>query len=134
MPQSSDHGVVPMPDPERALIERLRLHAYDLVNGGANASQLRDDLNTAAALLASRSPGSGWQEMADAAEMLWVVLANASGGDWNQQTSEWQEAAARWRDNYFAALRLLPDPPSVAPRQEQEQEKKQVATRGDVKC
>lgn len=37
----------------------------------------------------------------DAAEMLWVVLANVSGGDWEKQTPEWQEAAARWRDNYF---------------------------------
>ncbi len=43
--------------------------------------------------------------MADAAEMLWVVLANVSGGDWTQQTPEWQEAAARWRDNYFDALK-----------------------------
>src|SRR5438128_469908 len=42
--------------------------------------------------------------MADAAEMLWVVLASVSGGDWMQQSSEWQEAAARWRDNYFAVL------------------------------
>jgi hypothetical protein len=42
--------------------------------------------------------------MADAAEMLWVVLANVSGGDWTKQTQEWQEAAARWRDNYFAAV------------------------------
>jgi hypothetical protein len=33
--------------------------------------------------------------------MLWVVLANVSGGDWAQQSAEWQEAAARWRDNYF---------------------------------
>jgi len=40
----------------------------------------------------------------DAAEMLWVVLANVSGGDWTKQTSEWQEAARRWRDNYFQAL------------------------------
>ena len=42
--------------------------------------------------------------MDDAAEMLWVVLANVSGGDWKQQTPEWQEAAAKWRDYYFAAL------------------------------
>jgi hypothetical protein len=41
--------------------------------------------------------------MADAAEMLWVVLANVSGGDWTKQSADWQEAAARWRDNYFAA-------------------------------
>lgn len=45
--------------------------------------------------------------MADAAEMLWVVLANVSGGDWTKQTPDWQEAAARWRDNYFAALKAL---------------------------
>ena len=43
--------------------------------------------------------------MAEAAEMLWVVLANVSGGDWSKQTQEWQDAAARWRDNYFDALR-----------------------------
>ena len=40
----------------------------------------------------------------DAAEMLWVVLANVSGGDWAKQTQEWQHAAARWRDAYFTAL------------------------------
>lgn len=37
----------------------------------------------------------------DAAEMLWIVLANVSGGDWQKQTPEWREAAAKWRDNYF---------------------------------
>ena len=42
--------------------------------------------------------------LADAAEMLWIVLANVSGGDWTRQSAEWQEAAARWRDYYFAAL------------------------------
>jgi hypothetical protein len=41
--------------------------------------------------------------MADAAEMLWIVLANVSGGDWTQQSEEWQKAAARWRDYYFKA-------------------------------
>jgi hypothetical protein len=43
--------------------------------------------------------------LADAAEMLWVVLANVNGGDWTKQSAEWQEAAARWRDTYFAAIR-----------------------------
>jgi hypothetical protein len=48
---------------------------------------------------------SPFEEMSDAAEMLWVVLANVSGGDWTQQTIEWQEAAARWRDYYFSVLK-----------------------------
>jgi hypothetical protein len=34
-----------------ALIPRLRLHAYELLNGGANAGQLRADLNAAADVL-----------------------------------------------------------------------------------
>jgi hypothetical protein len=41
------------------------------------------------------------EEMANAAEMLWVVLANVSESDWSKQTPEWQEAAKRWRDNYL---------------------------------
>lgn len=44
------------------------------------------------------------QQLADAAEMLWVCLANVSGSDWSKQSPEWQEAAARWRDFYFDAL------------------------------
>ncbi len=36
----------------QALSDRLKLHAFELVNGGANASQLRDDLNEAAGHLA----------------------------------------------------------------------------------
>jgi len=44
----------------------------------------------------------------DAAEMLWVVLVNVNGGDWTKQTQEWQEAAARWRDNYLAVMREFP--------------------------
>jgi hypothetical protein len=36
----------------------------------------------------------------NAGEMLWVVMANVSGGDWKKQTVEWQEAAGRWRDEF----------------------------------
>lgn len=46
----------------------------------------------------------------DAAEMLWTVLANVSGGDWSKQTREWQYAASVWRDYYFAALKVGVDP------------------------
>jgi hypothetical protein len=55
-----------------------------------------------------RTIGEGWfkekERLKNAAEMLWVVLANVSGGDWTKQTKEWQEVAARWRDNYFNAI------------------------------
>jgi len=46
------------------------------------------------------------REIRDAAEMLWVVLANVSEGDWTKQTEEWQKAAARWRDNYFRVVSM----------------------------
>lgn len=41
----------------------------------------------------------------DAAEMLLVVLANVSGGDWTAKPEKWPLAAARWRDNYFEAIK-----------------------------
>ena len=44
------------------------------------------------------------RSICDAAEMLWIVLANVSGGDWTQQSQEWQDAAARYRAKYFAAM------------------------------
>jgi hypothetical protein len=34
----------------------------------------------------------------------WVVIANASFGDWTKESKEWQKAAARWRDDYFAQI------------------------------
>lgn len=37
-----------------------------------------------------------------AAEMLWGVVANVSGGNWEEQSKEWQEAAAKWRDYYMS--------------------------------
>jgi len=34
----------------------------------------------------------------------WTLIANVSGGDWTQQSEEWQEAAARWRDRFHDVL------------------------------
>jgi len=45
------------------------------------------------------------ERLIEASDMLWVVLANVSGGDWKLQSEEWQEAAIRWRDNYFSSLK-----------------------------
>lgn len=47
------------------------------------------------------------RDLLDAGEMLWIVLANVSGGDWDKQTKEWQQAAARWRDNFHAVASKL---------------------------
>ena len=36
----------------------------------------------------------------DLAEMGWVIIANASSGDWDNQTDEWKEAARKYADDY----------------------------------
>lgn len=41
------------------------------------------------------------ERLTGAAEMLWVVLANVSGGDWTKQDMQWRLAAAAARDHYF---------------------------------
>lgn len=96
-----------------ALRDRIR-HWQDDSRGGydqaiALVCQAGDLLD---ALIASaQETPDGWQSMADAAEMLWIVLANVSVGDWSKQSPEWQEAAARWRDNYFKTLSKACPPP-----------------------
>lgn len=37
----------------------------------------------------------------DALELAWGVIANVDGGDWTGQSPEWQQAAARWRDEQW---------------------------------
>jgi hypothetical protein len=43
-------------------------------------------------------------EMDDCIETAWGIIANASGGNWNRESPEWQEAAAGWRDKYIGAM------------------------------
>ena len=33
-------------------------------------------------------------------ERAWVIIANSNNGDWHNETQDWQEAAAKWRDDY----------------------------------
>lgn len=47
------------------------------------------------------------RELLDAGEMLWIVLANVSGGDWAKQSEDWQQAARRWADNFHEVARKL---------------------------
>ena len=34
----------------------------------------------------------------------WGVIANASGGNWANESEMWQDAAAAWRDDYHEWL------------------------------
>jgi hypothetical protein len=38
-------------------------------------------------------------------ELAWGLIANAGGGVWTKESSDWQEAAARWRDNHFGVTK-----------------------------
>lgn len=40
----------------------------------------------------------------DLLESAWGVIANANGGNWEDESPEWQEAARRWRDNWHQYL------------------------------
>lgn len=79
-----------------AEVERLRAENAELF-GQTALERRRTDNEKARA-----------EKLKDAGEMLWVVVANVSGGNWKLQSQEWQDAAAKWRDNYFAiAARAL---------------------------
>jgi hypothetical protein len=52
------------------------------------------------------------KQLEEAAEMLWIAVANVSGSDWTTQTPEWQDAAARFRDLYLSTLTPTERPPS----------------------
>ena len=40
----------------------------------------------------------------DCLNYAWTIICNVSEGDWTKQTQEWQDAAARCRDQYHALL------------------------------
>lgn len=40
----------------------------------------------------------------DCMNYAWTIICNVSEGDWTKQTQEWQDAAARCRDQYHALL------------------------------
>jgi len=79
-----------------AEVERLRVVGYEIIASRIENIKEREAEKARA------------EKLKDAGEMLWVVVANVSGGNWKLQSQEWQDAAAKWRDNYFAiAARAL---------------------------
>jgi hypothetical protein len=45
-------------------------------------------------------------ELLGALESAWGIIANVSGGNWEEQSHEWTEAANRWRLRYHEILVL----------------------------
>ena len=77
-----------------------RVYDYAPVDGNAREVRVYLAADVEAALKAT-------EQMDDAASFMWMVLANVSGGDWDKQSSEWQAACQKARDDYFEARRLL---------------------------
>jgi hypothetical protein len=44
------------------------------------------------------------ERLMDLLSTAWGVIANVSGGEWPQQSPDWQAAAARWRDAWSAVV------------------------------
>lgn len=47
------------------------------------------------------------RELSDAHALndrAWGIIANASDGDWDQQSAEWRSAAIRWRDDWHDVM------------------------------
>lgn len=86
----------------RQALRPLVFFAEDYLRGTAHpgVSRLVTDAKAALAPDASADMLTREQIAIRAAEMLWIVLANVSGGDWTKQTEEWQVAARRWADNF----------------------------------
>ncbi len=78
--------------------EREKLAARDLL-----VKQLYQDVEAK-----ERRSNEIWEELSaeravtnplvDALEWAWTIIANAGGGDWQRESREWQDAAAKWRD------------------------------------
>jgi len=49
------------------------------------------------------------ERLRDNLETAWGLIANAGGGNWEKESPEWREAAARWRDEWFAKIRTAID-------------------------
>lgn len=40
-------------------------------------------------------------KLEDCIETAWGIIANAGGGNWDNESQEWKKAAESWRDNQF---------------------------------
>ena len=45
--------------------------------------------------------GGKQKEIDEEIMTLWGIIANVSGGNWDLQNKEWQDAVIKWRTDYF---------------------------------
>lgn len=57
---------------------------------------------------------TGWNFPEDLPKAAWGIIANAGEGNWERESEEWREAAARWRDAYHETLLGGPSPTDLA--------------------
>ena len=99
--------------------EREKLIAWidDCMRGGLHPALAAIMIDVRAYL--SRDQSQGAQPVAedcrvtgvtDLEEFAWALIANAGEGNWTRERKDWQEAAARWRDQYHAKLAAQPAP------------------------
>lgn len=48
-------------------------------------------------------------KIVDLTYRAWTIIANSSQGNWENETEEWQGAAARWRDDFHGLLKEILD-------------------------
>jgi ABC-type transporter Mla subunit MlaD len=62
--------------------------------------ELADELKSTTTQLATErhNAAAAQKSLVDALEWAWTIIANAGGGDWTKESQDWQDAAAKWRD------------------------------------
>ena len=98
----AQHGV-PIGSPE-LLEAKARVEALKAVTEDPHAlwtNWLRGTVKLPAGIGDIRQSEERAKRIEEALEMAWLVIANVSGGDWEKQSSDWQTAVAKWRDEQF---------------------------------
>jgi hypothetical protein len=49
-------------------------------------------------------------------DYAWTIICNAGGGNWDEETSDWQIAASKFREGYYSNLSKRNNPKQPAPK------------------
>lgn len=71
-----------------------------------------------ATLMIQQAIDSVARPIIDFAEWGWTIIANVGGGDWEKESPEWREAAARYRDDFHNKIRHMLPTAALASAQE----------------